>query len=75
MLTINIVTKTDRLSRLSGFPGGSVLQNPPANAGDVGSIPGLGRCSGKGSGNPLQCFCLGKQSMGLQKFGHDLATK
>ena len=26
-----------------GFPGGSVVKNPPANAGDVGSIPGLGR--------------------------------
>ena len=26
-----------------GFPSGSVLNNPPANAGDVGSIPGLGR--------------------------------
>ena len=26
-----------------GFPGGSVIKNPPANVGDVGSIPGLGR--------------------------------
>ena len=26
-----------------GFPGGSVTKNPPANAGDTGSIPGLGR--------------------------------
>ena len=26
-----------------GFPGGSVNENPPANAGDTGSIPGLGR--------------------------------
>ena len=26
-----------------GFPGSSVLKNPPANAGDTGSIPGLGR--------------------------------
>ena len=36
-----------------GFPGGSVVKNPPANAGDVGLIPGLGRCPGKGNGNPL----------------------
>ena len=36
-----------------GFPGGSVVKNPPANAGDVGSIPGLGRSSGGGNGNPL----------------------
>ena len=27
----------------SGFPGGSVVKNPPANAGDTGSIPGLER--------------------------------
>ena len=36
------------------FPGGSVIKNPPVNAGDVGSIPGLGRSSGRGDGNPLQ---------------------
>ena len=37
----------------AGFPGGSVVKNPPANAGDVGLIPGLGRSPGKGNGNPL----------------------
>ena len=36
------------------FPGGSVVKNPPANAGDMGSIPGLGRSPGEGNGNPLQ---------------------
>ena len=49
-------------SLLGGFPGGSVVKNPPANAGDsgdAGSIPGLGRCSGWGNGNPLQFYCLG----------------
>ena len=30
------------------FPGGSVVKNPPANAGDMGSIPGLGRSLGEG---------------------------
>ena len=30
-------------SRLAGFPGGGVVKNPPANAGDTGSSPGLGR--------------------------------
>ena len=40
------------------FPGGSVIKNPPVNAGDVGSIPGLGRSSGRGNGNPLQYSCL-----------------
>ena len=29
-----------------GFPGGSVVKNPPANAGDLGSIPGSGKSSG-----------------------------
>ena len=38
-----------------------MVQNPPANAGDtidMGSIPGLGRSSGVGNGNPLQYSCL-----------------
>ena len=42
----------------SGFPGGSVVKNPPASAGDPGSIPGLGRTPGKGNSNPLQYSCL-----------------
>ena len=42
-----------------GFLGGSVVKNPPANAGDVGLIPGLGRPLGKGNGNPPQYSCLG----------------
>ena len=37
-----------------GFPGGSVVKNLPANAGDVGLIPGLGRSPGEGNGNPLE---------------------
>ena len=44
-----------------GFTGGSVVENPPANVGDVrdmGSIPGLGRFPEEGSGNPLQYSCL-----------------
>ena len=42
-----------------GFPGGVVVKNPPANAGDSDLIPGLGRSSGEGNGNPLQYSCLG----------------
>ena len=42
-----------------GFPGGSAVKNLPANAGDTGSIPGLGRSSGEQNGNPLQYSCLG----------------
>ena len=41
-----------------GFPGGSVAKNPPANAGDTGSIPVLRRSPGVGNGNPLQYSCL-----------------
>ena len=42
-----------------GFLGGSVVKNPPANAGDMGSTPGSGRSPGEGNGNPLQYSCLG----------------
>ena len=49
-------------TRYQGFPGGAVVKNPPANAGDVGSIPGWGRSPGGGNGNPLQFSCL-KNSM------------
>jgi len=42
-----------------GFPGGSVVKNIPANAGDTSSIPGSGRSLGEGNGNPLQYSCLG----------------
>ena len=44
-----------------GFPGGSVVKNLPASAGDtedLGSFPGLGRSPGVGNGNPLQYSCL-----------------
>ena len=42
-----------------GFADGSVVKNPPANAGDAGSIPELGRSPGEGNGNSLQYSCLG----------------
>ena len=44
-----------------GFPGGSVVKNPPASAGDAGDlglIPGLGRSPGEENGNLLQYSCL-----------------
>ena len=40
------------------FPGGSVVKNLSASAGDKSSIPGLGRSPGGGNGNPLQYSCL-----------------
>ena len=39
------------------FPGGSEVKASACNAGDVGSIPGSGRSTGEGNGNPLQYSC------------------
>ena len=44
---------------MGGFPGSSVVKNPPAIAGDMGLIPGSGRSSRGGYGNPLQYSWLG----------------
>ena len=41
-----------------GFPGGSDSKASVCNAGDLGSIPGLGRSLGEGNGSPLQYSCL-----------------
>ena len=40
------------------FLGGSVIKNPLADAGDMGSIPGSGRSPGEGNGSSLQYSCL-----------------
>ena len=51
------------LSALNGLPGGSVVKNSLASAGDardMGSTPGSGRSPGEGNGNPLQLFLPGK---------------
>ena len=62
------------------FPGGSVVKNLHANAGNMGLILGSVRSTGGGSGNPLQYSCLDTQwtgepdrlqSMGSQRAGHD----
>ena len=58
-----------------GLPRWLSGEESACSAGDVGSIPGLGRSSGEGNGNPFQYSCLGNsteepgtlQSMGLQK--------
>ena len=44
----------NNLTVLVGFPGGSAGKESTCNAGDMGSIPGLGRSSGEGNGYPLQ---------------------
>ena len=51
---------------ITGFLGGAVGKNPPANTGgprDMSSIPRLGRSPGGGNGNPLQYSCLEKNPM------------
>ena len=67
-----------------GFPGGAMVKKLPANAGDMGLIPGSERSSGVGNGNPFQCSCLENpldrriwwaKSMGLQKVGHERVTE
>ena len=45
---------------LPGFPGGLVTKESACSGGDPGSVPGLGRCPGEGSDNPLLGVCLGK---------------
>ena len=46
-------------SKILGFPGGSVVKNPPPKGGDVGTIPRLGRSLGEVHNNPLQYSSLG----------------
>ena len=57
------------------FPGGSDRKESACNAGDLGSIPRLGRSPGGGHGNPLQYSCLknprGQRSLvGYSPCGH-----
>ena len=65
--------------RLS-FPGGSVVKNLPANAGDMGLIPRSGRFPGKGNATHSSIFTweipwTEEPRRGSQKVGHDFATK
>ena len=72
---------------VKGFPGGAVVKNPPASAGDAGDaglIPGSGRSPGKGDGNPLQYSCLQSPTdrgawqdtvQGVARVRYDLVTK
>ena len=64
-----------------GFPGGSVVKNLPASAGDKGSVPGSGRSPGEGDGNPLQYLSLensgqrslaGESPRDHKRVGHNL---
>ena len=53
---------------------GLLVKNPPANAGDLSSIPGSGRCPGEGNSNPLQCSCLEKSHGQRSLWGAGMAT-
>ena len=58
---MDITERLNNSNKCLGFPGGTVVKNLPANAGDtknVGSIPWSGRSPGVGNGNPLQYSCL-----------------
>ena len=59
------------------LPGGSVVKNLPANAGDVVLIPGLGRSPAEGSGNPLQYPCMGNHMDrgAWRATGHEVAEE
>ena len=72
------------LSPFLGIPSGSVVKNPPANAGDASSVPGLERSPGEGNDNPLQYSCLGNSMdrgpwwatvHGVARVGHDSGTE
>ena len=55
------VVNLARPNHTCGYPGGTLVKNPPANARDsrdAGSIPGSGRFPREGIGNPLQYSCL-----------------
>ena len=67
-----------------GFLHNSVGKPSVCNAGDLGSIPGLGRSPGEGNGNPLQHSCLENPMdkgawratvHGVTRVRHDLVTK
>ena len=55
---MNNITFGQTVTQHTGFPGGSDGKESACNAGDLDSIPGLGRYTVGGHGNPLQYFCL-----------------
>ena len=58
MINWTILKLSTIFMKRQGFPGGSMVKNLPANAGDAGSTTGSGRSLGGGNGNPLQYRCL-----------------
>ena len=73
-----------RISNRPSFPGGSAVENPPASAGDAGSIPGSGRSleDGMATHSSMLAWRMSwteepgrLQSMGSQRVGHNCVTK
>jgi len=62
------------VSLLVGFPCGSAGKQSACNAGDLGSIAGLGRSPGEGKGYPLQYSGLENSGLGWQRVGQDWVT-
>ena len=60
---------TEIYSGYRGCLGGSVVKNPPTNAGDMGLIPESGRSPGEGNGNPFEYSCLGNSMDGGALWG------
>ena len=58
MIENNVVKAVIKIEYYIICNGGSVIKNPPANAGDMGLIPRLGRSPGEESSNALQYSCL-----------------
>ena len=84
LIHIQVSQETDQVVLNYCAVTGSVVKNPPANVGDVGSILGSRRSLGEGNGNPLQDLAWeipwteepGRpQSMGPQRVGHGSASK
>ena len=82
MTEITIIIET---SLNMGFPGESVVKDPPVNAGDLGLIPGSERSPEEGNGNFIPVFSPGKShgqrnlvdynTRGRKRVRHNLATK
>ena len=76
----SIITYLEQFT-IPGIPWGSDHKESACSAGDPDSVPGLGRSSGEGNGNPLQYACLENpmdrgawwdtKSMGLQRLRHN----
>ena len=70
-LVLNITVYCLSISYQSGFSGGSVVNNPPADVEDVGLIPGLATSPGEGKWQPTPVFFLGN-SMNRGAWGSTL---